>query len=555
MRVDAPGLITAAQRLAVAVQALNGSGGAVPHPPLAVDPASLGAAERLSTASAALTEGLSAHAAALVASLEHLTGTAITFTETDTQNAAALATLNTANSGPAPVTGSAPPPPPVPPDVRAPLPPAAAGMMPEALSAAVHSGTPGAEEPFAMTWSTASSAARATAEQLRTAVAQLPEVLDGPASTPAASRHLLAFAAGLEAYADRGHALARQASAYATSLSQARESIPTPQQFVAAQNRITALQQANAASGGRYAAPLAQAIGEKNQLGTRTTSGHTAYQANLDAETAGTDPGQEGSEAGAGGPGDLATAGDGTELGDGLLDAGADLLSPEGAGEMSSMLPQMIPTVLGAVGGLAGGLMGAATKVPQSLMQAGSQAMGAATQGLSGLGQPKMDLPDSGLGDGLGDGGMGDGLGGGDAPTTPAGGEGAPASLGVAPSTGAPPTPTVTPVGATTPAPAAGGMGGQMGGMGMPMGGMGGGAPGGGGAGGGKDDPGRQRKVVSRDIPHTEDITGRTDTNRLAVASAATREHSAPEGGDDPPPDSSKPVVRRLTTRPPKEPT
>ncbi len=67
-----------------------------------------------------------------------------------------------------------------------------------------------------------------------------------------------------------------------------------------------------------------------------------------------------------------------------------------------------------------------------------------------------------------------------------------------------------------------------MGGMpmgGMPMGGM----PMGMGealaAGeGGKEDAGRHRKIASREIPHTEDVTGRVDTNRLAVASAATRD-------------------------------
>lgn len=82
------------------------------------------------------------------------------------------------------------------------------------------------------------------------------------------------------------------------------------------------------------------------------------------------------------------------------------------------------------------------------------------------------------------------------------------------------------------------------------------GAPGGGGE-GGKDETGRHRKVVSRDIPHTEDVTGRVDTNRLAVASAATRDKNPnPPDDDDPTPrDSAKPVVRRLTTRPPKEPT
>ena len=93
--------------------------------------------------------------------------------------------------------------------------------------------------------------------------------------------------------------------------------------------------------------------------------------------------------------------------------------------------------------------------------------------------------------------------------------------------------------------------------MGTPMGGMGGmGA--GGGRGGGDKESGPPRKVVARDRPHTEDITGRTDTNRLEAASAAHRERTAAAAdgdGNPPPPDLSTPVVRRVTTRPPKEPT
>lgn len=557
MKVDAPGLVAAAQRLMSAVQALEGSGG-VPHPPLGADPASVGAAERLSTAGAALTAALSAHVAALVASLEHLTGTAVTFVDTDLQNAAALRALNPNSSGPAPVAGFAPPAPPVPPDARTPLPPLAA-LMPEALSAATHTGELGGGEPFSTAWSRASGAARDAAEQLRAAVSQLPEVLDGPASTPAASRHLLGFADGLDRYADRGHGLVTQASAYASNLAQARQDIPAPQQHTAAQNRIQSLAQANAASGGRYAVPLANAVNDKNQLNERTVTGYSGYHGNTDSATAGEDPGNPGAPgpAGATAPGEQGdpTGPHGAGL-PGQPGAG-DPLSPESSGQMASMLPQMIPTVLGAAGGLVGGLMGTVTKLPEAAMQAGTQAIGAATQSLSGLAQQKTDPLSPGT-DTPGDPGTGDpgdlGGGGGGAPTTPAGGDGAPA-LGVAPSTGAPPTPAVTPAGATgTPGPASAGMGGMpMGGM--PMGAMGGMGGHGGGGEGGRDDPGRQRKVVSRDVPHTEDVTGRVDTNRLSVASATTRERNPDPPGDDPtPPSSSEPVVRRLRTRPPEEP-
>ena len=64
MKVDAPGLIAAAQRLLAVVEALGGSG--VPHAPLAADPASIGAATRLTTAGEELTAALTAHITALV---------------------------------------------------------------------------------------------------------------------------------------------------------------------------------------------------------------------------------------------------------------------------------------------------------------------------------------------------------------------------------------------------------------------------------------------------------------------------------------------------------
>src|SRR6516164_5704700 len=91
MRVDAPGLVAAAQRLIAALEAVGGS--SVPHPPLAADPASVVAAERLTAAGAELTAALVAHVSALVASVEVLTGAAFSYLEADARNAAALGTL------------------------------------------------------------------------------------------------------------------------------------------------------------------------------------------------------------------------------------------------------------------------------------------------------------------------------------------------------------------------------------------------------------------------------------------------------------------------------
>jgi hypothetical protein len=218
MRVDAPGLVAAAQRLIAALGALGGSG--VPHPPLGADPASLVAAERLTTAGAELTSALVAHMAALVASVEVLTGAAISYLDTDDQNAAAIRTLKN-GTGEAAGPGPAPPAPPVPPDLRAPMPPPA-GMAPKAISVAVHSGAPGDGEAFIGAWSRVAQAARNGSATIRSAVAQLPEVLDAPMSTPAVSGHLLNFADGLDTYADRAYTLVNQAKAYASNQIQAR---------------------------------------------------------------------------------------------------------------------------------------------------------------------------------------------------------------------------------------------------------------------------------------------------------------------------------------------
>jgi hypothetical protein len=82
---------------------------------------------------------------------------------------------------------------------------------------------------------------------------------------------------------------------------------------------------------------------------------------------------------------------------------------------------------------------------------------------------------------------------------------------------------------------------------------------GGGGAGGeGQPDAGKRRRVVGRDVPHTEDVTGRVDTNRLSAAASAAHRDSNPEPPhDDSPPtaDADGAVIRRLVTRAPREPS
>jgi hypothetical protein len=544
MRVDAPGLVAAAQRLITALEALGGTG--VGHPPLAADPASVVAAERLTTAGAELTAALAAHVAALVASLEVLTGAALRYLDTDDQNAAMIRALRRGVAGGAGGPGFAPPAPPIPPDVRAPMPPPV-GMAPKAIAVAVHSGAPGDGEGFIGAWSGVAGAARNGSATIRSAVAELPEVLDGPMSTPAVTQHLLKFAAGLDTYADRADTLVKQANAYASNQIQARADIPAPQRLINSENNVRTLTAANAASGGKHFVALANAVNVNNRLNEQAVTGYPPYHARTDAATAGEDPGTDGQ----GLPIDPTTgepAGDPSAMpGPNAADPGAQGLSPDAGGQMISLVPQL----LGAAGGLVGGVMGSVTKLPEALMQAGSQALSAAN-GLSGLAQPKMGSPGTGA-PSLRGGDPGGAGGGGDAPTTPAAGGDAP-DLPVAPSTGAPPAPAIAPVGAAEGPGASAAPAGVTGmaPMGMPMGGLGG-APGG--AGGGKAEDGRKRKVVVPQIPHTEDVTGRVDTNRLSAAAAAHHHDRNPQPPDDDnPPDAAPPVVRRLVPRAPKEP-
>jgi hypothetical protein len=183
-------------------------------------------------------------------------------------------------------------------------------------------------------------------------------------------------------------------------------------------------------------------------------------------------------------------------------------------------------------------------KVPESLMQAGSQLAGQASQSLGGLMKQGLDAGaaeklarvDPALGAGKGHAGGGGGGG-----TMPAGGSG-PMSPSVMPTTGPPPKlPSMPTGGLPQPAaPAAGPTGSGMP-MGMPLGGMAGAGQGGA---GGQAPPQRAKKVVQQPEPHTESVTGKVVADRLAVSAT---EGMAPEPPDDDPPESRGPVVRRIT--------
>ena len=206
--------------------------------------------------------------------------------------------------------------------------------------------------------------------------------------------------------------------------------------------------------------------------------------------------------------------------------------------------------MLGAAGGLVGGAFGSLGKVPETLMQAGSQ-WPAWRQSLGGLMKPAW-TPGGGevraAGHGLLRKGSGaGGRGGGGAGTMPAGGGGSTSLPAVRPTTGPPPKLPTMPAGGL-PAPAqpsspAGGSG--MMPMGMPLGGMAGARPRWRGRGSGR--PGaaaRPKKVVVPPEPHTESVTGKVNADRIALSGGARAD---PEPPDDDPPASPRPVVRRIT--------
>jgi hypothetical protein len=512
VEVDPAGLVSAAQRITAVLAEVVGAGGDPVHRPLGADPASVGAANRLSVASATLAAGLAEQVAALTATAEQLVNAGVGFAVRDELNAAGIAALGTAGGGPA-VSGWAPPAPPLAPDVRPPLPPPPP-VPGEALARATYAGDPGAGESFVVGWGRVASAVEDAADTLRLVADSLP--WHSAVATPVVRAHLVAFADRLESSAARARALVHQAGQHAEQAVQARLDIPSPEEFDVVNQQWQAVAQANAASGGAFAIPLAQLTEKKADMQAKALQGYGAYHEKTE----------------------------GTTAGDGETTAGGGSPSSETAGELASMLPQMIPAVLGAAGGLVGGALSAIEKVPEAVLQAGMQAASAATQGFSGLTTPKLDDKSSGDSGSVpvgGGGSGGGGSGGGD--TMPAAGGARVTPAAVVPTTGSGATPPTVPSGGLPepgqrPAGAAGTM--PMGGMpmgGMPMGGMMPGA----GAGGPPGDASRPKTVVVPPTPHAESVTGRVSADRIA-RSAAAREPRDPE----PPNDDRSPIVRRV---------
>jgi hypothetical protein len=533
MKVDPTGLAAAASRVGDALAELMGGDPA--HPPLSTDPASTGAAVRLSTAAATLIACICEQALGLAATAAQLLNVATTFEVQDGFNKSGLEKLGVPDLVIA--TGWAPPSPPMPPDIRPPMPPPPP-LPAEAISAAVHAGDPNAGEAFITAWTQLVSTLASAADTVRSVGDTLPEQWDSPVSTETVRAHLYSYADAFDASAERARTLAVQADRHGEQNVQARSDIPSPQRFAGLRHQIQTVSVANIASGGAYAVPLAQLYAEKTALDSKAMHGYGSFHAETEATTA--PQGDPASAAHPGGsPGDPGSGADGKDP----RQAPDGQVTPEKAGQLASMLPQLMSTMLGAAGGLVGGALQMFGKVPESLMQAGSQLAGQASQSLGGLMKQGLDAgaaeklarvdPAPGAGKGH--------AGGGGGGTMPAGGSGA-MSPSVMPTTGPPPKlPSMPTGGLPQPAaPAAGPTGSGMP-MGMPLGGLAGAGQGGA---GGQEPPQRAKKVVQQPEPHTESVTGRVQADRLAVSAT---EGKAPEPPDDDAPESRGPVVRRIT--------
>jgi hypothetical protein len=535
MQVDPSGLIAAAQRIAEALADVGGGDPA--HPPLGADPASAGGAARLSTAAALLVAALGEQALGLAATAAQLLNVSAGFVEQDLFNQSGLQKLGVPDV--VTVLGWAPPSPPMPPDLRPPMVPPPP-LPAEVLSTAVHSGDPHGGEAFVGAWTRVASSTEAAAEVVRSAADRLPAAWDSPVSTDTVRAHLYRYADAFDDSASRARTLTQQAGWHGEQSAQARSDIPPPQQFSSLRQQIQTVSAANIASGGKYAAQLNSLLAEKTALDTQAVDGYGTYYAATDKTTAG--------DAGSG-----EQPGDGTQdplAGKESQDPGGDRqMTPEKAGQLASMLPQMMSAVLGAAGGLVGGAFGSLGKVPETLMQAGSQ-LGQSLGGMmkSGLdtgGAAKFASLDkaSRAGEGLGAGGHG----GGGAGTMPAGGGGSASIPAVRPTTGPPPNLPTMPAGGlpagAQPSPS-GGAGAMP--MGMPMSGLAGAAHGGGAGGqGGQEPPARPKKVVVPPEPHTESVTGKVNADRIALSGGGSADREPPD--DDDPPSGPRPVVRRIT--------
>ena len=142
------------------------------------------------------------------------------------------------------------------PDVRPPLPPPAA-VMGEAISRATHAGDPAAGETFISGWERVADAVDDAAAVVTQVVDNLPETWNSELSTPVVRAHLLSYQKALAGSGSRARGLARQADQHAGDVIQARQDIPSPQEFDDLNQQIRQTWEANRASGGKYGPALA----------------------------------------------------------------------------------------------------------------------------------------------------------------------------------------------------------------------------------------------------------------------------------------------------------
>jgi hypothetical protein len=272
IQVDPSGLAGAAQRIADVLAELIGGDPA--HPPLGADPASAGAAARLSTAGASLVAVIGEQTLGLAVTAAQLLNVSTTFELQDLYNKSGLESLGVPDL--VAVTGWAPPSPPIPPDIRPPLlpPPPLPG---EALSDAVHTGDPSSGAAFISAWRQLVSTLEGAADTVRAVAGQLPEAWDSPVSTAAVRDHLYRYAQAFQTSASRAHTLAWQADRHGEQNAQARNDIPSPQQFAGLRQQVQTVSAANTASGGKYAAQLSGLLGEKTALDAKATQGYSAF--------------------------------------------------------------------------------------------------------------------------------------------------------------------------------------------------------------------------------------------------------------------------------------
>jgi hypothetical protein len=549
MKVDVPGLVTAAQKLLGL--ATSAQGLLAETAPLAADPTSGGAAARLDTAAMQLWGAACAQAYSMHKAAAHLVMIAQKFGGQEEINAAGLnALLPLASVMDDAALATLEPVPLIPSDVRVPLPPGAP-LTGEGFSQLIHTGSASNAVGFSTTATNNGIAIDNAATTVREVAASVPELWDSPVGTAALAGRLNEHVAALNAISDRWFELADQARKHVDDYSQTVAATPKPQEFTDAEDAFARASAAHDPVG------MSQAQFAHGQLEARAAAEAARYAGVTEATTSPTGAGAP-QAPGAGAPGGggvaagAAAAAGGTRAAGvpdqaqlakaGTAEAGQAAQAGEGAGQLA----QMLPSALGAIGGLAGGMAGMAGQVPQALMQTGQGLAQAATQGMSGLasksptdaelskkvGGFEPDEPGKAEGGGGAGGGAGD--------THPAGALGPP----VTPSTSH--TPPAMPSGAGSPATTPSATGGSaMGGMpmGMPMAGM---MPHGQGGADGAEKVSADKKVVTPPQPHTEAVTGRV-TDRTAAAAAASR--NQPESDtDDPPPHG--PVLRRITLAP-----